>query len=284
MKNFSKKKLNKNDLDPLLIEIELAKKPNQQQLKALHKKRLNDLKIKYVGIRRASPQKRNHRVTHCWSCKKNLDNSIDFECMSCGWILCRCGACGCGYKLSLNSYHACLDANEKPKPKIIAPKKTVPIILPPQKIGNFIVQDNIATDTKTSLMWLRFAHGQRWKNGKVVGKALKLNWHDAMEYPSTFNKHGYAGYKDWRVPNIDELKTLIDIEKRKDVFPGNYDWFWSSSSGANFSNACFIYFGGCLTSSFNGTSDKYTTNLIYLVRSVSAIHQKELKNQQISVI
>jgi hypothetical protein len=38
-----------------------------------------------------------HRVTHCWNCKEHLDNLFDLECSACGWIICRCGACGCGY-------------------------------------------------------------------------------------------------------------------------------------------------------------------------------------------
>jgi hypothetical protein len=51
----------------------------------------------YLGVRDArSP--RNRRITHCYSCKQSLDNSIDVECVACNWILCLCGACGCGYQ------------------------------------------------------------------------------------------------------------------------------------------------------------------------------------------
>ena len=37
------------------------------------------------------------RVTHCYSCKRTLDNSLDIECKACAWIICPCGACGCGW-------------------------------------------------------------------------------------------------------------------------------------------------------------------------------------------
>jgi hypothetical protein len=37
------------------------------------------------------------RITHCYNCKHHLDNAVDVECAACGWIVCRCGACGCGY-------------------------------------------------------------------------------------------------------------------------------------------------------------------------------------------
>ena len=37
------------------------------------------------------------RVTHCYSCHKPLDSRMDIQCNSCGWLVCHCGACGCGY-------------------------------------------------------------------------------------------------------------------------------------------------------------------------------------------
>jgi len=37
-----------------------------------------------------------HRVSGCWNCKTNVDNSIDLLCSRCGWTICgSCGACGC---------------------------------------------------------------------------------------------------------------------------------------------------------------------------------------------
>jgi TPR repeat protein len=107
-------------------------------------------------------------------------------------------------------------------------------------IGKFIVQDGIATDTETGLMWLRFPYGQQWEKNDVVGKAIKMEWQDAMVLPTIFNQNGFAGYNDWRVPNIDELKTLVDKKKGRiinyidaDVFPKNKISFWSSSPYAN---------------------------------------------------
>jgi|GEM_PF-3338561 len=60
-----------------------------------HKERLERLGKEYLGVRQAKPNPSRRRVTHCWACKKTLDNSIDVECVSCNWILCQCGACGC---------------------------------------------------------------------------------------------------------------------------------------------------------------------------------------------
>ena len=38
------------------------------------------------------------RVAHCYRCQNYLDN-INFSiCSNCGWIKCKCNACGCEYK------------------------------------------------------------------------------------------------------------------------------------------------------------------------------------------
>ena len=62
-----------------------------------HKARLEKLGRKYQGVRLATHGSLRRRITHCYNCKHGLDNSIDIECIACGWILCKCGACGCGY-------------------------------------------------------------------------------------------------------------------------------------------------------------------------------------------
>lgn len=62
-----------------------------------HKEELERLGKKYHGVRQVVRDTRKRRITHCYSCKQPLDNSIDIECISCNWIICKCGACGCGY-------------------------------------------------------------------------------------------------------------------------------------------------------------------------------------------
>lgn len=60
-----------------------------------HKRFLRERGLPDNGTRPAIAT-RLHRVTYCWSCKEHLDNDVDLECATCGWILCDCGACGCG--------------------------------------------------------------------------------------------------------------------------------------------------------------------------------------------
>jgi|GEM_PF-1322400 len=144
------------------------------------------------------------------------------------------------------------------------PIQTAPIVstLPQQKIGKFIVQDGVATDTETGLMWLRFAHGQRWENGTVAGDAEKFNWHDAMKIPQKFNRQGYEGYKDWRVPNIDELKTLVAKEKGN-LIDVDETCFWSSYSphGVNGNSAWIVK-----TTGISSNYGKMSSNSVRFVR------------------
>jgi hypothetical protein len=116
-----------------------------------------------------------------------------------------------------------------------------------QVIGKFKVKGGLAIDTETNLMWCRFAHGQTWENVPDIetnsfmrsekSGAHLVEWRISFEVADDFNNQvGYGGYNDWRIPTIDELKTLIDKSKGKksnyinaEVFPNNDDDFWSST-------------------------------------------------------
>ena len=42
------------------------------------------------------PKKTSHRVAICPNCRRKLANVVQMECAACHWIICACGACGCG--------------------------------------------------------------------------------------------------------------------------------------------------------------------------------------------
>ena len=128
-----------------------------------------------------------------------------------------------------------------------------PQIVTPQPISKPVQSDNeldkgVWTDSNTGLMWSRISIGQRWENGQCVGDAKKLNWENAKKECKNFR---LAGFNDWRLPTINELKTLMIQGKHgyncpKDVLfqpvKNDYGFYWSDSSYANYGLMWGVYF------------------------------------------
>ncbi|WP_339138046.1 MAG: DUF1566 domain-containing protein [Candidatus Electrothrix sp. GW3-4] len=74
------------------------------------------------------------------------------------------------------------------------------------KIDN---HDGTITDRETGLMWKRCPEGLSGVNCEE-GKVKGYTWNKAVEH---FKLIEYAGYKDWRLPTIDEQKTLVYCSK-----------------------------------------------------------------------
>ncbi|MBW2610091.1 MAG: DUF1566 domain-containing protein [Deltaproteobacteria bacterium] len=63
-------------------------------------------------------------------------------------------------------------------------------------------RDGTVTDKETNLMWI--------KNGWKIDFVSASNWQDAVKRCEKFS---HVGYKDWRLPSIEEWKSLLDPEK-----------------------------------------------------------------------
>jgi hypothetical protein len=64
--------------------------------------------------------------------------------------------------------------------------------------------DNTVTDTATGLMW------QKLSVTDDDGNVRAMTWEEALNYCETLE---LAGYDDWRLPNINELQSIVDYEK-----------------------------------------------------------------------
>ena len=128
-------------------------------------------------------------------------------------------------------------------------------------------------DSATNKVWMRCSLGQIWNGENCENDAQTYNWEQAKFAVDKLNEQGYAGYKDWRLPNIEELKTLmiegkagyncpdgVLFQPKRDVW-GNY---WSGSPDANYSGyAWYVTFanGG------SGYYTKYSNDHVRAVRS-----------------
>ena len=91
--------------------------------------------------------------------------------------------------------------------------------------------DGTISDNDTGLMWKMITDGP-------------FIWEDALIHCENLN---YAGYTDWRLPNINELRTLVDFEISKpaieqEYFPGTLDRYWSSTTATGTPNNAWTLF------------------------------------------
>ncbi len=69
----------------------------------------------------------------------------------------------------------------------------------------FTVNGNTVTDNKTGLMWARCSLGQYGND--CAGSAQTYTWSEALQAAEDSQ---IAGYNDWRLPNVKELKSIVN--------------------------------------------------------------------------
>lgn len=99
--------------------------------------------------------------------------------------------------------------------------------------SRYEVHDNgTVTDTATGLVWQRCVLGRDWYGSNCIGNASTHNWQDALQAASDST---LAGYNDWRLPNVNELRSLVAMDRyqpaiNEEIFPAtSSSIFWSSS-------------------------------------------------------
>ncbi len=91
--------------------------------------------------------------------------------------------------------------------------------------GNFTSNvDGTVTDNNTGLVWQRCSDGLSGATC-ATGTATSYTWQAALNRVVTLNQTGFAGQRDWRLPNRNELATILDYSRRdpaadNTAFPG----------------------------------------------------------------
>jgi hypothetical protein len=124
--------------------------------------------------------------------------------------------------------------------------------------------DGTVLDTQTNLQWMRRALGQTWNGQTCVGDANRFNWDDAIKIAKGMR---HAGYTDWRLPTIDELKTLIVTGQiptiDQQAFPNTpSSWFWSGSPYASNANSAWSVSLGYGYAYYYGRGSYYHVRLV----------------------
>ncbi len=85
--------------------------------------------------------------------------------------------------------------------------------------------DGTMTDNLTGLMWTRNAGTPAIGGCKAGGR----DWEEAFVYVKCANQANYAGYSDWRTPNVNELRSLANVGYNEQ--PADYLSDWLTSQG-----------------------------------------------------
>jgi hypothetical protein len=136
--------------------------------------------------------------------------------------------------------------------------------------STFIVSQNgTVTDSRTGLTWKKCSEGQTGSN--CDGLANIYTWEHALQQAQNVNsKGGFAGHKDWRVPTLNELKSLIErdidpaINSKIFINTPNQDGrYWTSLADINFAKeyAWIVYF-------YNGTQESTSKRMELYLRLV----------------
>jgi len=121
------------------------------------------------------------------------------------------------------------------------------------------LQARTVIDVETGLMW----------QDDISVKEVKMSWHGAKKYCTTLIT---ASYNDWRLPNYDELLSIVDYSRAKPAIKDMlintaFSGYWSSSSDASSSGkAWYALFSSGETYSYR----KSDLNYVRCVRNDNA--------------
>lgn len=145
-----------------------------------------------------------------------------------------------------------------------------PLVAKSTPSEDFVIHgDGTVNHKSTGLMWMQCSLGQVWAAGACENSVTVFTWKDALQATEEVNLGGgYAGYTDWRLPDIKELESIVEQgcwapAINLAVFPGTASSnYWSSSLFTSIAwRALAVRFA-------SGTINFYDQDNEYMVRLV----------------
>lgn len=100
--------------------------------------------------------------------------------------------------------------------------------------------DGTVTHHSTGLMWKVCSEGQVWNEGGCDSSATAHNWQEALHIPQMLNSGGgYAGYSDWRLPNVKELMSIVEFKCVNPVM--NETIFNNATSSRHWTSSPYVF-------------------------------------------
>ena len=97
-----------------------------------------------------------------------------------------------------------------------------------------VTGDEVVLDHATGLMWHR------------SGSDYDMGYGKAKQWITDLNRRGYAGYRDWRLPTLEEGASLLESTKMNDFlyidprFSAKQLWIWTSDSVSGSSGRVWV--------------------------------------------
>lgn len=147
-------------------------------------------------------------------------------------------------------------------------------VVPDAPTSRFTINaDGTVTDQQTRLMWRRCVEGRTGDACQTgTGATVTRNWLEAL---SSAQASSFAGYADWRVPNVKELHSIVENRcagpaVNTTVFPGfPSSYVWTSTPHAAFNDRAWyvgFQYGSDNHGSTQGGLPKNTLAYVLLVR------------------
>lgn len=136
--------------------------------------------------------------------------------------------------------------------------------------------DGTITDRVTGLMWKQCSEGQSTSasacdTSPTPVSSITFTWQGALQQAEAFNNAGgLAGYTDWRLPNRNELASLVERQCysrsiNENFFPAAFTLpgYWSSSANAGNPNVAWAV---DFENGFVGSNAKTSAYFVRFVR------------------